>query len=136
MLPFGNEAVFTVSNVLGGEPMNFTGTVDADNDGIISDESTKSHKVIISYNDAYQQVSDLAWYKTAIGKTDNDDLLEMNEKFQITVDLTYVNNNAGLNYKKLGKSAIMNLEVKPANGAILIIERTMPVRIKSVNNLN
>jgi flagellin-like protein len=136
MLPYGSEVVFTVSNVLNGEPINFTITSDADNDGIISDETTKNHKVVIAYSDANQQVSDIAWYKTAIGKSDGDALLENSEKFQITVDLTYVNNNAGLDYKKLGKSAIMNLEVKPAHGAVLIIERTMPVRIQSVNNMN
>jgi len=133
---YGDELVFTVSNALGGEPVDFTTTTDADNDGLISDESTKNHKVIISYTDEYQQVTDLAWTKTIIGKADTDALLEKDEKFQITVDLSYINNNASSDTQKIGTKRTFTIEVKPPKGAVLNIERTMPAKITAVTNLN
>lgn len=133
---YANQLVFTLANVLNGEPIDFSTTTDADTDGIISDESTKSHKVIVTYNDSYQQVTDLAWTKTAIGSDDSDNLLESTEKFQITVDLTYINNNAGWQYKNLNEGSTFTIEVKPPNGAVLVMERTIPAVIKNNNNLN
>ena len=136
MKAYADELVFTVANALEGEPIDFTTTTDSDNDGILSDESSKSHKVIISFSDEYQHVTDLAWTKTAIGKDDGDNLLEDNEKFRITVDLSYVNNNAGLDSRKLGANRTFTIEVKPPEGAVLNIERTMPAVVKTVNNLD
>jgi len=140
MQSYANEIVFTVANALGGEPIDFNTTTDTGTSkatyGLISDESTKNHKVVIHYNDSHQQVADLAWTKTAIGNDDGDNLLEANEKFQITVDLTYLNNNAAWDYKKAGPDEVLTLEVKPARGAVLNVERTMPARIKNVNNLH
>jgi len=134
MKAYADELVFTVSNALAGEPIDFTEPTDEGNDGI--PDSGSSHKVVISFSDEYQQVTDLAWTKTAIGKDDGDDLLEENEKFQITVDLSYVNNNAGSDSEKLGAYRTFTLEVKPPKGAVLNIERTMPGKITEVNNLN
>ncbi len=136
MKAYANQLVFTVANVLGGEPIDFSTTTDADDDGILSDESSKSHKVIISYSDEYQQVTDLAWTKTAIGKDDDDNLLEDDEKFQITVDLSYINNHAGSDSEKLGTNRTFTIEVKPPKGAVLTIERTMPAKIKTINQLD
>ncbi len=136
MKAYADELVFTVSNALAGEPIDFTTTTDSDSDGILSDESTKNHKVVISFSDEYQQVTDLAWTKTAIGKDDGDDLLEEGEKFQITVDLSYVNNHAGSDSEKLGTNRTFTIEVKPSKGAVLNIERTMPGKVRAVNNLN
>ncbi|MDP2917643.1 MAG: hypothetical protein Q8O16_06920, partial [Dehalococcoidia bacterium] len=133
---YANQVVFTVANVLSGQPIDFSTTSDADTDGIISDETTRTHKVIIYYSDQYQQVTDLAWTRTAIGKDDGDNLLEQNEKFQITVDLTYINNNAGWDFKKVDPYHPFTLELKPPTGGILVIERSMPNIIKDVNDLN
>lgn len=136
MVTFANQAVITLANASSGAGIDFTTTSDADGDGIISDESTKSHKVTISYNDGYQQITDLAWTKTAIGKDDNDNILENSEKFQVTVDLTNVNNNADWSFEKVGAKHTFTLEIKSDKGAVLVVERTMPGRIKDINNLN
>lgn len=136
MKAYGDHAVFTVANVFGGEPIDFTITTDADADGIISDESTKNHRVTITYNDQYQTVTEIAWTKTAVGNDDTDDMLEANEKFQITVDLSYINNNATADSQKIGADRSFTLEIKPANGAVMVIERTMPNKITAINNVN
>ncbi|MBI2868672.1 MAG: hypothetical protein HYX96_02460 [Chloroflexi bacterium] len=136
MKAYANQVVFTVSNVLGGEPVDFTTTTDADADGVISDEATKNHKVIISFMDQYQQVTDLTWTKTAIGKNDGDDILEDDEKFQITVDLTNINNSAAWDYQKLGAVRTFTLEVKPPKGAVLNLERTIPDKINAIMKLD
>ncbi len=138
MLAYANQVVLTLGNALGGEAVDFTATTDVDGDGIISDESTRNHKVVVSYSDSYNQVTDLAWTRTSIGQDDGDSLLEMNEKCQITIDLTYVNNNAGLldHNKKVASNHTFTIEVKPPQGAVLAIERTMPMRVRDVSRLN
>ncbi len=133
---YGNKIVFTLSTALGTEAVDFTVTSDADNDGVINDESTKNHKMVISYSDGYQQVSDLAWTKTVTGKNDGDDLLENDEKFQITVDLSYINNNANADAQKVGVKNTFIIEVKPPKGAVLNMERTMPNKITTITNLH
>jgi flagellin-like protein len=138
MLAYAHQVVVTVGNALGGEPVDFTTTSDADSDGILSDETTKSHKVVVSYSDAYTQVTDLAWAVSSVGKDDSDSLLETNEKFQLTIDLGYVNNNAGLldQKKKVASNHNFTIEIKPHKGAVLTVERTMPIRVRDVNNLD
>jgi flagellin-like protein len=137
MNAFANQVSFTVGLATNGDGVDFTSTSDADGDGLLSDESTKSHKVIIYYNDEYQQAVDLAWTKTAIGKDDGDNILDVGEKFQITVDLTYINQNSGVwASSKIGNNQTFALEVKPPTGAVLTLERTMPPKVGTINNLN
>ncbi len=138
MPTYASSATFTVALANGGQTVDFTGTTDADTDGILSDESTKSHKVVVYYVDAFQQVTDLTWTKTVIGKeTAVNSILDAGEKFQITVDLTYVNNNAGtFPSHKIGPNHQFTLETKPPTGAVLTLERTMPAKLTAVNNLN
>lgn len=136
---YANELIFTVASALSGEPMDFTTTSDSDNDGLISDETTKTHKVIISYSDEYQYISGLAWSMTSVGQADSDTLLESSEKFQITVDLKQVNNQSGVSSpadtKKIGAHHNFTVEIKPPKGAVLIVERTMPSIIHTLANL-
>jgi archaellin len=136
MVAYANQLVLTLSNVSDGEAIDFTTTTDADGDGIISDESTRNHKITISYSDEYQQITDLAWTKSVIGKDDNDNLLENNEKFQITVDLTNVNNNADWSFEKVEGKHKFTIEIKPNKGAVMVIERSIPARVLDINNLN
>ena len=123
-----NEIVFILSNGLGGEGINFTTTVDSDGDGLLSDENTLTHTTIISYFDSSQEVTDLAWTKTEVGKGDSDNILEDNEKFEITVDVASLS-------PRLEEEDTFILEVKPRNGATLVFERTTPVAIDKVNDL-
>jgi len=114
-----DQIILTVVNALDGEPINLATTTDADADGILSDEATKSHVLNITYVSETQRVSDVAWTKTQIGRGDSDDLLEAGEKFEITVDLTAVT-------PVLGAYGTFTLELKPPKGSTLIVKRTIP----------
>ena len=124
-----DQIVFIVSNALDGEPTNLATTTDADNDGLLSDETTKLHTTVISYIDKVQEVTDITWTQTQLGKGDSDVLLEAGEKFEITVLVAFLST-------RLAASDTFTLEVKPARGSSLIIERTTPAVIDEVVDLN
>jgi flagellin FlaB len=132
MTTFANSVVFTLSEAAGGEPIDFTPGIDTNTDGIFE---THTNKVVINYSDSTQQVSDLAWTLTKLGGDDGDNLLNGNEKYQITIDLTYINQHASAG-NKVSVNHAFTLEIKPPTGAVLTISRTMPGKIQTVNNLN
>ena len=122
-----DEIVFIVANTLDGEPINLTTTTDSDTDGLLSDETTKNHSTIISFVDAVQEVANIAWTTTALGK--GDALLEANEKFEITVDSSKL-------ATRVNVSSAFTLEIKPDGSNSLVIERSTPAVIDKVNDLN
>ena len=63
--------------------------------------------------------------------TTGDDLLESGEKAELTVTLK------GLaNANPVVKDTEFDLEIRPQDGAVLVIERTMPDNVDAVMNLN
>ncbi len=150
---------FTVGPVLGGEPIDLTPnwsctTVDPPTDisAYSSDDTT-----MISYHDKYNHFSDCAWTIDWIGAYNDDNLLEANEKAVITVwlvehDGVDFNLAAAANNtffadaddgaattdcgKLMGPDHVFTLEVKPAVGAVLAIERTLPAHIDPVMDLH
>ncbi|MCH7482547.1 MAG: hypothetical protein IIC95_06525 [Chloroflexi bacterium] len=121
--------IFTVANALDGEPIDLTTTVDANNDGDLSDETGQTHTTIITFIDETQRVDDIAWTKTEVGKGDGDDLLEPGEKMQITVNVSQLAISLDADNK-------FTLELKPNRGSALIVERTLPAVIDDVMYLN
>ena len=122
------QIVFVVSNAIDGEAINLITTTDADSDGILSDEATRNHVLVVTYTDNTQRLTDITWTKTSIGKSDGDDMLEGGEKFEITIDLT------GLS-TALVKNSSFTLELKPEKGSVMVIERTTPPVIDAVMDL-
>ena len=134
-----SQLTFTVSNALGGEPINFTAPVlCSDNTGI--SDTTSNNVVVISYIDQDQRVEDLYWTITKLGNADEDDLLESNEKFQITIgndaETTAGGNLVDALTPNLTVSKSFTIEVKTPVGAVLTFERTTPAYIDSVMHLN
>jgi flagellin FlaB len=131
---------FVVGNVLGGDPIDFTEPAQSnDNDGT-ANSTTSNNKVVLKYIDANQTVNDLYWTCDALGLTDGDDILDPNEKIQVTVGSTS-NGTAGGNLidalaNDLGPNTTFTLEVLTPAGAILQIERTTPARIELKMNLH
>ena len=79
---------FTVANVLGGEAVDFTEPTDTDNDGLA--DTNAPNVVVINYQDQDQTADDLYWTISKLGNADSDDLLEANERFEITIgDATF-----------------------------------------------
>src|SRR4030042_441866 len=109
--------IFTLTNALKGQKIDLT-----PNDG-------GTHVTIISYTDANQHEEDITWDVEFIGMDNSDNLLEMDEQAVITVDLT------GLTTPP-GAYDTFSITVKPATGAVLVIERTLPARIDAVMALN
>ena len=121
--------LFTLTNALAGEAIDLHITTDTDFDGLLSDEANKNHTTVISWIDPTQNVADIAWTKTELGKGDGDDLLEAGEKFTITL---YVGSALATDPDEYDQFTI---EVKPDGGAALIFDRTLPAVIDSVMDL-
>ncbi len=130
---------FVVSNVLGGEAVDFTEPDPAsDNAGVAADGST--NKVVINYIDQDQNVKNLYWTVTKMGNDDGDNLLEVNEKFQVTVGASVVGEGGGNLVDALSTDLTVNktfdLEVVTPAGAVLTVERTTPAYIDTIMNLH
>ena len=123
-----DQLVFMVANALAGEPIDLSTTTDADADGVLSDETTKSHVTVISLMNQVQRLDDIAWTKSQIGKGDDDDLLEAGEKMQLTVDVSGLTTD-------LDEYDTFTIEIKPDQGSTLAIERTLPAVIDDVMDL-
>jgi flagellin FlaB len=123
-----DEIVFILANTLGGEAINLTITTDsAPANGVLSDE-TATHTTVISYIDKVQEVTDITWTQAAVGKNDSDNLLEANEKFEVTVDVSHLTT-------KLDADDTFVMEIKPDGGASIVIERTIPPTVDKVNHM-
>jgi len=120
---FGTELYFTVGCPAASDAIDFTDTTDGNN------------VVVISYSDAYQQYPSIDWTITKLNSTDVDNLLDPNELFQVTVDLSAVNDGAADDTEKLCPYHKFQLEVKPPMGPTLCIERTVPARVSQLVNL-
>jgi flagellin FlaB len=133
------QLTFVVSNVLGGDPVDFTEPdPDSSNNGISA--NTSSNKVVINYIDANQVVTNLYWEYEALGTTDEDDLLETGEKFQVTIGSNNQTLDGGnlldaLTVENLSVNDTFTLEIVTPIGAVLTIERTTPPYIDTKMNL-
>jgi len=130
---------FIVTSVLGGEPIDFTPPLaGASNNGTSSTDS--NNKVVINYIDENQNVNDLYWTITKLGNSDDDNLLEQYEKFQVTVGSDTLTSNGGNLVDALGTDLTVNktfsLVVLTPAGAVLQIERTTPPYIDKIMNLH
>jgi flagellin FlaB len=129
---------FNVANVLGGETIDFTPpTADAATGRAAEDSE---NKIVINYVDKSQTVNDLYWTITKLGGSDDDDLLEANEKFKITIGDEDAGTGAGnlidaLTISDLGINTEFSLIVQTPIGAVLEIERTTPPYIDEIMNL-
>jgi flagellin FlaB len=131
---------FIVSNVLGGEAIDFTEPNPASANSGIADTTNDSNVVVINYTDQYQAVDNLYWQFDPLGNDDTDNLLEMNERFQITVGSETQTTAGGnlldaLTTQALGPKTTFNLEILTPVGAVLQIERTTPPWIDTIMNL-
>ena len=131
---------FVLSTVLGGEPMDFTPPTanTTANGGVAAANST--NKVVINYVDQYQEVNDLYWTITKLGGSDADNLLEQQEKFEITIGSSSSNSTGGNLISALTNDLTVNrtfsIIVATPVGAVLEIERTMPAYIDQIMNLH
>ena len=121
--------VLTLTNALGGEPLDLGEPSDSDANGLSDADS--NNVLIINYTDSNQHVSDIYWTKIFIGENDGDNLLESGEKVEVTVTLS------GLaNVNPVVKDTRFDVEIRPQDGGVMVIQRSMPDAIDDVMNLN
>lgn len=124
-----NTLVITLANALGGDAVDVSPPSDSDNDGLA--DSDIPHKLILHYQDANQRLTDLYWTRNFVGTNDGDNLLEENEKVDLTISLR------GLaQATPLTRNLDFEIELRPQGGGVLLINRTTPDRIDAVTNLN
>ena len=128
------QLTFTVANVLGGEPVDFT----PPSGGALGIATGNAHKVVINYIDSSQEVNDLYWTLSKMGNDDGDNLLETGEKFQITIGTstgTEGNLVDALVDQDLSVNTTFSIVVMTPIGAVITIERTTPPYIDKIINL-
>ncbi|MCB8942985.1 MAG: hypothetical protein H6658_04455 [Ardenticatenaceae bacterium] len=105
--------VFTVGNVVGGEPL---------------DLNTTTPVMVVNYVDDTQFANELTWTTDWIVTNDGDELLDKGELVEITVDLSGLTNDLSINTE-------FTVEMKPPTGAALSIQRTTPAYFDAVMDL-
>lgn len=108
-----DELIFTVGNVVGGEPIDLNDT---------------NRVLVISYRDQTQQVNALDWTMDWVVRNDGDDLLDTGELAEITVPLSALTNDLGINTE-------FTLEMKPPMGSTITLQRTTPAYFDDVIDL-
>ncbi len=127
----------TVSNALGGEPINFTQPTDISaQDG--EADTGSSNVCVVSFIDANQRIDDIMFHVTQIGETDSDNLLEVGERFELLIPGSTVGTNSfeDVLSTNVGISSEFTIEIKPPTGATMVIQRTTPDNLDAVMNFN
>jgi flagellin FlaB len=86
--------------------------------------------LVISYSDADNLLPSVNWTIQKLAMINDDNLLDPNELFQVDVALPSSGNVTIDAYHSF------TLELKPADGPVLTIQRTIPGRISQYVNLN
>jgi archaellin len=87
-----------------------------------------SDGTVIAYIDATTAVPDV-YYEVQAIVGDDDGVLEQGETLRITIPLLPARID-------LLPSSTFTIEVKPATGSFLVLERTLPATLRAVNELN
>ena len=111
-----SELYLFVGTPAAGTPVDFTGTANSTN------------RVVISYHDAFTLIPTVNWTMQKLSTINDDNLLDANELFMITVDLSSTDN--------VGAYHRFALELKPPDGPVLTVERTIPGRVSQYVNLH
>ncbi|RLC95272.1 MAG: hypothetical protein DRI39_00565 [Chloroflexi bacterium] len=139
----------TLAIVSGGEPVDLTtrytatGDWESNDEGITDGGASAAGPVIISFSSDETKVTQCVWTKDWIGDNDGDDLLEENEKAVISVWFHHptagvyaAGSDPYLGTDTITTNETFRLEIKPATGAVLVIERTTPANLDTINDLH
>ncbi len=159
----GTDAIYKVSMVVGGavsgEPIDMTPPYSAD--GALTDpdvSASAQYKLVVSYTDDKQHLSDVPWTVNWVGYSNGDNILDAGEQAELTVWLVdringtaigsdgaiALMNGAGdgggaggitATSTVLGVNSEFTLVIRPSTGAVMIIERTTPARLQAINDL-
>ncbi len=120
------KILFTLKNAIAGTPIDMTAC-----DGT----PTAQNKCVISLLTATDYIGNVKWTFEAIGRADQDNLLESGEQFEITIDLNDLGNGKVLS-ENLTCNDEFNFQVKPALGSTITIQRTLPAGLSPIMDLH
>jgi flagellin FlaB len=136
-----SQITFTVTPAMRGNPIDFTPpNPSTDNNGRCGPDSENA--VVISYYDEYTKVDDLYWTMSKSGFAGDDNLLDVNEMFQITIGNPIASTNGGnlvdaLTAHPLTVNSTFTIQITTGGtGSTLVLERTTPPYIDGVMNLH
>ena len=95
-----------------------------------SPSSANISPLVISYMDANNLIPTMNWTVMKLSTINSDNLLDPNELFQVTI-LVPTSGNISI-----GPYQRFSLEVKPPDGPVLSIQRTIPARVSQYVNLH
>ena len=144
---------FTVTTGLAELPIDLTPAWQLNGTDGNLETSGLANPVVVNYSDGKQLLEDAAYTVVFVGKNDGDNILESEEKAEITVWVSDYQYDAveGLHYSLgagaadpfidaaadlLGARTKFTMQIKGEKGATVVIERTLPVRLDTVMNLN
>ena len=119
-----SQCQFTIANVAGGEPIDLT--------------TGTNQKIVVDYRDA-STVQDNVQISITFTVGDGDSLLEEGELAKILVPLngqTIAGTSAAGIDADLAANSPFSMEIKPPNGAVILLERTTPAYIDAVMDLH
>ncbi len=124
-------SIIATSNGTELTPIAFDVTLSAGGSSVNWDPSVTNNRTTVGYSDSSVNVNSMT-YATTVIAGDSDNLLEPDELFKST--LTGVDAVAGVD---ANANDTFRLEVQPAPGAFLVIQRTLPGAInETVVKLN
>jgi archaeal flagellin FlaB len=121
-----STVMFTVRNAVAGAPIDMTAC-----DGT----SSAVNKCVISLTTSRDYLGNIKWAKQGIGPDNGNNLLEAGEQFEITIDMADLGDNISLS-ENLTANSKFTLQVKPAVGASITIQRTLPSAIGPIMDLD
>jgi flagellin FlaB len=139
----------TLAVVSGGEAIDLTtryaatGTWEGSDEGITDNGASAAGPVLITFSSQDVKVTQCCWTKAWIGDNDGDNLLEENEKAVVSVwfheptaGVYAAGSDPYLSTDTVTTNETFRLEIKPATGAVLVVERTTPANLDTVNDLH
>lgn len=118
--------LITVRNAIAGVPVDM-----APCDGT----PTAINKCVISLSTKLDYLNNVKWSKVAIGAADQDNLLEVGEQFEITIDLSDLGDGKALSTPLIANDTF-NIQFKPHLGSTITVQRTLPAQIDPVMDLH
>jgi flagellin FlaB len=121
-----SRVMFTVKNAIAGAPVDLAAC---------NGTSSAVNKCVISFTTASDYFSNIKWTRQPVAHDNGNNLLEPGEQFEITVDLNDLGDNISLS-ENLTANGKFTLQVKPAIGASITIQRTLPPSIGAIMDLD
>ncbi|MGA2367760.1 MAG: hypothetical protein ABSF74_04215 [Dehalococcoidia bacterium] len=121
---------FTVKNAIAGNPIDMTPNVDS---------TLHQNKCVISLKTKIDYINNVQWTFVPVGTDNGNNLLETGEQFEITIDINDLTPSGGALTIPTGliqANDTFTLEVKPALGSTITVQRQMPPAIEPVMDLH